>query len=219
MNWIITYADSVLYDSGLGYPDISQGKLELDLYKAGSLALTIHPGHPHYDFPSPMKNIAVVWLGEREVFRGRLAKAVIGYKKEKNLVFESELAFFNDSYQEPFTYTGTPSGLLSLLITRHNRQVGEPVLGFNYFDVGSVEVHPDETITFTLEEYSTTFAVLDHIREMYGGYFAFVTPEGGGARRVHQLGILFPVRGKQCTTAQEILPGSMWSAPRPQKSF
>ena len=176
------YADNrVIYNPLTGDYCITEGKLNLEVNKAGSLEFTIPESNPHYGMISLMKSIVTVYDDDRLIFRGRPYAPSRNLYKDNEIMCEGELAFFNDTYQEPFEFYGTVTDLFTQVITAHNSQVSAE----KQFKVGTINVTNDTEsgkITRSDIEYMTTW---DFLREKFfeselGGYL-WVRHEDDGA--------------------------------------
>lgn len=69
-------------------------KLELEVNKTGSFTFTIYPVHPYYDRLQKLKSIILVYQNDRPIFRGRILNTEKGFKNQKQVTCEGQLAFF-----------------------------------------------------------------------------------------------------------------------------
>ena len=170
-----------VYDPRLPDNTILSGKLNLEVNKAGSLEFTIPESNPHYGMIALMKSIVTVYDDDKLIFRGRPCAPSRNLYRDNEIVCEGELAFFNDTYQEPFEFYGTVTDLFTQVITAHNSQVSAE----KQFKVGTINVTNDTEsgkITRSDIEYMTTW---DFLREKFfeselGGYL-WVRHEDDGA--------------------------------------
>lgn len=170
-----------VYDPRLPENAIISGKLTLEVNKAGSLTVTIPKSNPHYGMIALMKSIVTVYDDDRLIFRGRPYAPSRNLYRDNEIACEGELAFFNDTYQEPFEFYGTVTDLFTQVITAHNSQVSAE----KQFKVGTINVTNDTEsgkITRSDIEYMTTW---DFLREKFfeselGGYL-WVRHEDDGA--------------------------------------
>lgn len=147
------------------------GKLELEVNKAGSLSFSIPESNPHYGNIKLMKSIIELYDDDKLLFRGRPYAPSLNLYKDNEIICEGELAFLNDTYQEPFEYYGTVKELFTKIIEYHNSQVSAE----KRFKVGTIDVKNDTdsgNITRSDVEYMTTW---DFIKEKFiesglGGY-------------------------------------------------
>lgn len=125
-----------LYDDSIEGLKLINPNLDLEVNKAGSFTFTILPSHPYYEFVKKMKPIITVYRTGRILFRGRVLNREFGFRNEKQVVCEGELAFFNDSIQRPYSFTGSVEDYFKMLVENHNSQVDED----RQFIVGNVTV-------------------------------------------------------------------------------
>lgn len=163
------YCDGLLlYHSKLENLKIFDASLELELNKTGSFDFTIYPDHPYFSLVKKLKSIITVYQDDYLLFRGRVLDEDIGWHNEKHIVCEGELAFFLDSVQRPYSFTGSIVDFLSMLITNHNAQVDAE----KHFTLGNVTVtDPNDYIVRSDIDYVTTWDVIDKkLIELLGGY-------------------------------------------------
>ena len=168
-----------VYDPRLPDNTIISGKLTLEVNKAGSLTFTIPKSNPHYGMISLMKSIVTVYDDDKLIFRGRPYAPSRNLYKDNEIMCEGELAFFNDTYQEPFEYYGTVANLFTQMIAMHNSQVSAE----KQFKVGVINVVNNTAegyITRSSIEYLTTWDFLqEKFLDLLGGYL-HVRHEGDG---------------------------------------
>ncbi len=160
------YCDGLLlYHSKLENLQIFNPSVELELNKTGSFVFTIHPDHPYYSFIKKLKSVITVFQDDYLIFRGRPLDEDIGWHNEKTITCEGDFAFLLDSVLRPFSFTGTPTEVLSYILSLHNAQVDAS----KQFQVGDVTV--DGYITHDAAEYLTTKETLEQVLlEALGGY-------------------------------------------------
>ena len=96
------YCDKwLLYDTNIEEFKIFATKLDLEVNKTGSFAFTIYPSHPYYKMLKKLKSIITVYQNNDIIFRGRILNDEKGFKNEKQVTCEGELAFLLDSYATP----------------------------------------------------------------------------------------------------------------------
>lgn len=157
-----------IYNSKLENYQIFSPSLEMELNKTGSFLFSIFPDHPYYGLIKKLKSIITVWQDDYLLFRGRVLEDEMGWHNEKKITCEGELAFLLDSIQRPYDYTGTVTGYLNLLVTRHNEQVEES----KWFTVGNVTVTDNnDYIVRANSEYTDTWKEMqDKLVGLMGGY-------------------------------------------------
>lgn len=117
------YCDNaLLYHSKLESLKIFNPKIDLEANKTGSFAFTLYPDHPRYGLIQKLKSIITVYQDDYLLFRGRVLDEEKGFRNERHVTCEGELAFLLDSIQRPYDYTGSIEGYLQMLIDSHNAQ-------------------------------------------------------------------------------------------------
>lgn len=159
-----------VYDPRLPDNTIISGKLTLEVNKAGSLTFAIPESNPHYGMIALMKSIVTVYDDDKLIFRGRPYAPSRNLYRDNEIVCEGELAFLNDTYQEPFEFYGTVTDLFTQVITAHNSQVSAE----KQFKVGTVNVANNTIegyITRSSIEYLTTWDFIqEKFLDLLGGY-------------------------------------------------
>lgn len=146
-------------------------KLDLEVNKAGSCTFTIYPQHPYYNRLKRLKSIIKVYQNDRIIFRGRILETVKGFKNQKQVTCEGELAFLVDSTIRPYSFSGDVPEYFSFIITEHNKQVEEA----KRFKVGKVTVtDPNGYITRSDSTYPTAYdCLMNKLVNSLGGYLQF----------------------------------------------
>lgn len=172
--------DLIIYNPILEGYVITEGKVDLEVNKAGSLTMTIPDSNPHYGMSRPMRSIITLWDDDKLIFRGRPYGPAWNLFNDNNLICEGELAFFNDTIQEPFDYFGDVKTLFTQTIEAHNDQVDES----RRFKVGVVDVMNDTeegNITRSSIDYLNTWEFLkDKFFESELGGYLWVRHESDG---------------------------------------
>lgn len=159
--------DYLIFDTHLDAYKIINPKLNLELNKAGAFEFTIYPNHPNFNKLQKMKSIVTVYQDGDLIFRGRILNDDEGFHSEKQVSCEGELAFFVDSIQRPYEFSGSPTTLFEQLINNHNSQVSTE----RQFKVGNVTVtDPNDYIARSDTQYLNTWDSLNQ---------KLVTPLGG----------------------------------------
>lgn len=160
----------LLYSDTIENLKIFDAKMTLELNKTGSFSFTIYPDHPYYNRIYKLKTIISVYQDDYFLFRGRILNDNLGFRNEKNIECEGELAFFLDSIQRPYSYSGSISGFLDMLIKNHNSQVESE----HEFKLGNVTVtDPNNTIVRSSIDYTNTWTVINEkLINILGGYIS-----------------------------------------------
>ena len=172
--------DLLLYHPIMNDYKILSGSVNLELNTAGSMTFTLPETNNHYGLPKLMKSIITLKDDNRVIFRGRPYAPNRNLFKDNELTCDGELAFFNDTIIEPFSYTGTVEGLFRQVIESHNAQVDAS----RRFIVGNVTVKNDtstEAIVRSDIEYQTTWNTLKEkfFESALGGYLWIRHEEDG----------------------------------------
>lgn len=151
-------------------------KLSLDVNANGSCSFVIPPGNRLHDAVRRRKSIITVHQDGREIFCGRVLDSEIDQYNQNSVYSEGVRSFLNDSQAAPYTYTGTPRGLLEKLISEHNAQI-EPE---KQFVLGNVTIdRADEALECENVAYWKTLKEIEEkLLSAYGGYLR-VRFEGG----------------------------------------
>ena len=163
------YCDGqLLYHSKLESLKIFNPSLELEVNKTGSFVFTLYPSHPRYGLMKKLKSIITVYRGDDLLFRGRVLEEETGWRNEKTVTCEGEMAFLLDSIQRPYEYSGSITDYLSMLLDSHNAQVDEE----KRFVMGNVTVtDPNDYIVRANSEYTDTWKEMqDKLLSLLGGY-------------------------------------------------
>lgn len=172
------FADgATIYDSRYDKYSISQGSINLEVNKSGSLVFGLYADHPYYDRIKKLSTIIPVYRDNKLIYRGRVIKTVDGFYGDKVFTCEGELSFLLDSIQRPWSFTGTPEELFTRFITIHNSQVAAD----KQFTVGRVTVtDPNGYINRANSAYEDTLSNLNSkLLEPLGGYIDITSGENG----------------------------------------
>lgn len=171
------YCDGALvYAPNVPELKITDPKLHLEAGMAGSFDFTIYPSHPMYAQIARLSSTIEVYQDKAVLFRGRVLNDKSGFRNERNITCEGELAYFNDSIYRPYSYAGSVKGFLQAIIDSHNAQV-EPK---KQFVMGNVTVtDPNDYIVRSSINADKSWNVMqDKLVKMLGGYFMIRRVEG-----------------------------------------
>lgn len=163
------YSDNLLlYHSKLESMPIFNPSIELEVNKTGSFIFTLYPSHPRYGLIRKLKSIITVYQGDYLLFRGRVLDDEIGWHNEKAVICEGDLAFLLDSQMRPYSFTGSITDYVKMLLDSHNAQVEEE----KRFTLGRVTVEDaNDYIVRSNIEYTDTWKELsDKLLDKLGGY-------------------------------------------------
>lgn len=162
------YCDSfILYDDRIENLKIFKPKVELELNKAGEFTFSIYPDHPYYNYIYKLKSIITVYQDDYMLFKGRVLNDEMGFYNEKQVTCEGVLAFFIDSIQRPFHFSGTVRDFLAQVIDNHNSQAEAA----HQFALGNVTV--DEKVTVEETEYENTWEIIN--KALIGSFQGFIS--------------------------------------------
>lgn len=160
--------DYLLLDTRLEDYKIYNPKVKLALNKVNEFTFSIYPSHEHFNQLQKIKSVITVYQNDKLIFKGRILDIDQGFYNEKQVICESELAFLIDSIQRPYSYTGSISGFLQMLIDNHNEQVDLN----KQFTLGNITVtDSNDYINRSDTEYSTTWDLINSsLINSLGGY-------------------------------------------------
>lgn len=143
-------------------------KLSLDVDTSGSCSFVIPPGNHLHDAVRRRKSLITVHQDGREIFQGRVLDSEGDSYNQIDVYSEGVRSYLNDSQAAPYTYNGTPRGLLAKLIDEHNAQI-EPE---KQFVLGHVTIdRADEALECENVAYWQTFKEIEEkLLSAYGGY-------------------------------------------------
>lgn len=145
-------------------------KLSLDVEASGSFSFVIPPSNHMHGAIKRRKSIVTVHKYNRMIFMGRVLDSETDAYNQIDVYCEGVRSYLNDSQAAPYTYTGTPRGLLEKLITEHNAQI-EPE---KQFVMGNVTIdRADEALECENVAYWQTFKEIEEkLLSAYGGYLS-----------------------------------------------
>ena len=111
-------------------------KLTLEDNAAGSLTFKVYDSNLNYNTIKKLHPVVSVIRDGKTLFKGRVISDKKDFYNGKSVEVEGKLAFFNDSYMEPFYFSGRPEELFRMVVENHNSQV----MGWQQFKVGVVTV-------------------------------------------------------------------------------
>lgn len=160
--------DQLIYHSRLESMPIFNPSLELEVNKTGSFVFTMYPTHPRYGLIKRLKSIITVYQDDFLLFRGRVLEEETLWHNEKTVSCEGDLAFLLDSQVRPYSFTGSITDYIMMLLDSHNAQVEAE----KRFILGRVTVEDDnDYIVRSNIEYTDTFKEMeDKLLGILGGY-------------------------------------------------
>lgn len=133
---IIKNGDRQIYHPRNPHLMLVDPKLTLEDSAAGRLTFKIYEGNLNYHTIRKLYPLLSVIRDGRTLFKGRVVSDKKDFYNGKSVEVEGKLAFLNDSYMEPFSFSGSPAELFRMIVENHNAQVME----WQRFKVGAVTV-------------------------------------------------------------------------------
>ena len=132
----IKNGEKMIYDPRNPHLKLVNPVLRLEDNAAGSLTFKVYNTNLNYGTIKKLFPIISVARDEKIIFKGRVVTDRKDFYNGKTIEVEGKIAFFNDSYMEPFEFTGKPDELFRMIVENHNAQVNE----WQKFKVGVVTV-------------------------------------------------------------------------------
>lgn len=132
----IKNGEKMIYDPRNPYLKLVNPFLRLEDNAAGSLTFKIYNDNLNYGTIKKLFPLISVVRDEKIIFKGRVVTDRKDFYNGKTIEVEGKMAFFNDSYMEPFEFTGKPDDLFRMIIENHNSHVKE----WQRFKVGMITV-------------------------------------------------------------------------------
>lgn len=168
--------DVLAYDSRLDGYDLVGLKVTTALNKGGTANIIMPPGHPAYTAYTEYSSLVEVWRDAELRFRGRALYISDDFYRQRTVVCEGELCFFQDAISRPYLYQDSPAAVFAAVVQNYNAQVEER----KQFQVGTVTVtDPNDYIRLESETAETALATLNKLLSRCGGYIIFTTNDAG----------------------------------------
>ena len=110
----------MIYDPRNPHLKLVNPVLRLEDNAAGSLTFKVYNTNLNYGTIKKLFPIISVTRDEKIIFKGRVVTDRKDFYNGKTIEVEGKMAFFNDSYLEPFEFTGKPDDLFRMIIENHN---------------------------------------------------------------------------------------------------
>lgn len=120
---IIKSGEHTVYHPGNPQLRLISPKLCMEDNAAGSLTFSIYRENPGYSAIKKLFPVVTVIRDGQTIFKGRVITERKDFYNGRSVEVEGKLAFFNDSYLEPFTFQGSPESLFRMIVENHNAQV------------------------------------------------------------------------------------------------
>ncbi len=111
-------------------------KLSLEDNGAGQLTFQIYENNMNYNTVRKLYPVLSVIRDDVTIFKGRVISDKRDFYNGKRIEAEGKLSFLNDSFLEPFSFSGSPLELFRMIIENHNAHVKD----WQQFKVGEVTV-------------------------------------------------------------------------------
>lgn len=132
----IKNGEKLIYDPRNPHLKLVNPILRMEDNAAGSLTFKVYNTNLNYGTIKKLFPIISVARDEKIIFKGRVVTDRKDFYNGKTIEVEGKMAFFNDSYLEPFEFAGNPDDLFRMIIENHNSQVNE----WQKFKVGRITV-------------------------------------------------------------------------------
>lgn len=171
------YTNDVLtYDSRLEGYDLVGLTVTTALNKGGTANIIMPPGHPAYTAYTEYSSLVQIVRDGVLVFRGRALYVSDDFYRQRTVVCEGELCFFQDAISRPYLHQDSPAAVFAAVVQDYNAQVEER----KQFQVGTVTVtDPNDYIRLESETAETVLATLNKLLSRCGGYIIFTTNDAG----------------------------------------
>lgn len=171
------YANDVLtYDSRLDGYDLIGLTVTTGLNKGGTANIIMPPDHPAYTAYTEYSALVRILRDGELLFRGRALYVADEFHRQRAVVCEGELCFFQDAISRPYLYQDTPAAVLASVVQDYNTQVEER----KQFQVGTVTVtDPNDYVRLESDAAETTLDTLNKLLSRCGGYIVFTTNTEG----------------------------------------
>lgn len=160
--------DKLMHDANIPDLKIFSPKLKLQQNAIDELTFSITNKHPYNAELKKMQSSINVYDDASLIFKGRLIEDGDNTLKTRKVYCESAEAFFCDSVQTPYEFTGSVTEFVTLLINQHNSQVEAS----KQFKIGTITVtDPNDYIVRSDTQYLTTWeSIKKKLIELLGGY-------------------------------------------------
>lgn len=178
MSYSIFCDGELIYMPSLQKYALDDAVLEQEVNTSGSLNFTMPDSHPMIGKIPALTAVVEVKKGSRVVFRGRPIKGSDNFYLQNTVFCEGVMGYFNDTYIDPFEFSGTPKGFLEKILSEHNAQVEER----KQFFVGIVTVVDSNDFIVRSSEYSlkTMEVIMTRMVESSTGGYVRIRYESDG---------------------------------------
>ena len=164
----------------LGYSLIDP-KISQQINKSGTFRFSIFDSHPYYDIIQPFDGLIKVYDGTDRIYCGRVLSCQRNFYRQKAVVCESELAFFNDVTLRPGTYLGTLADYFKSLLHTYNASATTA----RHFRFGSCDMPGN--VEIDRKNYTTVWRELQSLITDHGGFFSTAVYSGSGRSEITEI--------------------------------
>lgn len=151
-----------VYDEDAPNSYFISATLEQEMNRAAVFTFSIASGHPSYSSITLFKTDIRVMQDNDYIFMGVVTDEEVDLNGVKTYTCYDYLGILDYSVQNPGTFTGTPTNVLTTIIQAANLQTDFVItIGTITVDAASVSVTSD---------YDTTLKLINDLVEQYGGY-------------------------------------------------
>lgn len=168
---VITLHDNVNSELRLINP-----KLKLTLNKTGALTFSVPVTHPYYSRIAKMQCEISVYKEGTIIYVGRPLTSEDDFYRTSAVTCEGVLAYFIDSIQRPYSFTGSIKEFLSGVIANHNSQVDS----YKQFTLGICDVVDENNyINRSDSGYTDSLSTINNkLIDTHGGYITVRSSSG-----------------------------------------
>lgn len=150
------------------------GVVNKQVNKADSFSFTIYPDNVGYQSLELMTSWVTVYKDGDVIFHGRPLTEDTGWDNEKKIVCEGDLAILNDTIMRPYSFSGTLSDYITMIVNQHNAQVGND----KQITIRTID-NPTITVVRRTGEYKPTMQELfEKVIDYFGGYIVMEYENG-----------------------------------------
>lgn len=168
--------DALVYDSRLDDYDLAGLEVTTALNKGGTANISMMPGHPAFSSFMEYSTIVQILRDGVLLFRGRALYIADDIYRQRTVVCEGEMCFFQDAISRPYLYQDSPEAIFSALVQTYNAQVEAR----KQFQVGTVTVtDSNDYVRLESESAEPVLDTLNKLLTRCGGYVVFTTNSSG----------------------------------------
>ena len=160
--------DKLMHDANIPNLKIFAPKLNLEQNAIDTFSFNVMNTHPYKTEIKKMQSSVKIYDDTSLLFKGRIIEDGNDTQKTQKIYCESCEAYFCDTIQKPYEFSGGVREMLELLVRQHNEQVDSD----KQFIVGNVTVtDPNDYITRSDTQWLTTWeSIQKKLIDLLGGY-------------------------------------------------